>query len=116
MIDDLHERGLDRDVSVIVWGEFGRTPRVNPKGGRDHWPRANFAMMFGGGILPGRVIGSTNRYAEEPDDRPVHMQDVFATLYHTLGIDTNTATVNDLHGRPRYLIDHTLYHKIEELV
>lgn len=116
LIDDLHERGLDRDVSVIVWGEFGRTPRVNPKGGRDHWPRANFAMMFGGGILPGRVVGSTNRYAEEPDDRPVHMQDVFATLYHTLGIDTNTATVNDLHGRPRYLIDHTLYHKIEELV
>ena len=73
-------------------------------------------MMFGGGILPGRVIGSTNHYGEEPEDHPVHMQEVFATLYHAMGIDTNTATVNDLHGRPRYLIDHTLYHKIEELV
>ncbi len=116
LIDDIYDRGLDRDVSVVVWGEFGRTPRINPKGGRDHWPRANFAMMFGGGIRSGQVVGATNKYGEEPANRPVHMQDVFATLYHNLGINTETATVNDLQGRPRYLVDHTQYGKIDELV
>ncbi len=116
LIDDIYQRGLDRDVSVVVWGEFGRTPRINAKGGRDHWPRASFALMFGGGVQPGRVIGATNKYAEEPSERPVHIQEVFATLYHNLGIDTETATVNDLSGRPRYLVDHTKYGKIDELV
>ncbi|MDC0574448.1 DUF1501 domain-containing protein [Pirellulaceae bacterium] len=116
LIDDIYQRGLDRDVSVVVWGEFGRTPRINAKGGRDHWPRASFALMFGGGVQPGRVIGATNKFAEEPSERPVHIQEVFATLYHNLGIDTETATVNDLSGRPRYLVDHTKYGKIDELV
>ena len=116
LVDDIYERGLDRDVTVIVWGEFGRTPRVNPKGGRDHWPRASFALMFGGGMRTGQVIGSTNRYAEEPEDRPVHMQEVFSTLYRNMGVNTDMATINDFHGRPRYVIDHTKYKYLPELV
>src|SRR5262249_5009120 len=105
LIQDLHERGLDKDVSVIVWGEFGRTPKINPNGGRDHWPPVACAVLAGGGRRPGQVIGSPNRYAEHAKDRPVHFQEVFATLYHNLGIDVRTATVTDLSGRPQYLVD-----------
>jgi uncharacterized protein (DUF1501 family) len=105
LVDDLHQRGLDEDVSVVVWGEFGRTPRINPNGGRDHWPQVSFALLAGGGMRTGQVIGSTNRLGEHPVDRPVHFQEVFATLYHRLGIDVNTATVSDLTGRPQYLVD-----------
>jgi hypothetical protein len=116
LMDDLRDRGLDRDVAVVVWGEFGRTPRINPRGGRDHWPKVACAMMFGGGLRTGQVIGATNRLGEEPADRPVHFQEVFATLYHTLGINTNTATISDLNGRPRYLVDHSKYAPIRELL
>jgi hypothetical protein len=105
LLTDLHERGLDKDVSVVVWGEFGRTPKINPMGGRDHWPPVAFALLAGGGMRTGQLIGSTNRYAEYAKDRPVSFQEVFATLYHNLGIDVNTATVNDLTGRPQYLVD-----------
>ena len=106
LLEDLHQRGLDRDVSVVLWGEFGRTPRVNNNAGRDHWSRANFAFLAGGGMRTGQVIGSTTRYAEEPDDRPVHVQQVLATLYHNLGIDPLTTKINDPAGRPQYLVDH----------
>jgi uncharacterized protein (DUF1501 family) len=106
LVDDLKQRGLDKDVSIIVWGEFGRTPKINEQGGRDHWPPVACALLAGGGIRTGQLIGSTNRLAEYAKDRPVHFQEVFATLYHNLGIDVNTATVNDLHGRPQYLVDH----------
>ena len=102
LVSDLHERGMDRDVSVVVWGEFGRTPKINDKAGRDHWPRVTFAMLAGGGMRTGQVIGETNRYGEEPIARPVHYQDVFATLYHNLGIDPGT-TIPDLTGRPQYI-------------
>jgi uncharacterized protein (DUF1501 family) len=103
-------------VSVIVWGEFGRTPRINKKGGRDHWPRVSCGLLAGGGIQAGQVIGSTNRLGEHAKDRPVHFQEVFGSLYRNLGIDTNHATINDLHGRPRYLIDHNAYQPLPELV
>ena len=116
LLDDLEDRGLDKDVSVVVWGEFGRTPRINKNGGRDHWPRVSSALLAGGGMRTGQVIGATNRLGEYAKDRPVHFQDVFATLYHNLGIDTNKATINDLSGRPRYLIDHNLYQPMPELV
>lgn len=116
LLDDLEERGLSRDVSVVVWGEFGRTPRINSNGGRDHWPNVACALLAGGGIRGGQVIGATNRLGEHPVERPVHFQEVFATLYHNLGIDTNQATLSDLHGRPRYLVDHTLYQPLKELV
>ena len=106
LVEDLHNRGLDQDVSVIAWGEFGRTPRINKGGGRDHWPQASCALLAGGGMKVGQVIGSTNRLGEVPQDRPVHYQDVFATLYRNLGIDPMTATIDDQAGRPQYLLDH----------
>lgn len=105
LIEDLHARGLNEDVSVVAWGEFGRTPRINPGGGRDHWPQASCALLAGGGMRMGQVIGSTNRLGEVPQDRPIHYQDVFATLYRQLGIDVNTATIPDPNGRPQFLVD-----------
>ena len=105
LVEDLHDRGLDQDVSVVVWGEFGRTPKINPQAGRDHWPRVSCALLACGGMKMGQVIGATDRLGGEATDRPVHFQEVFATLYHNLGIDVSTATVPDLSGRPRYLVD-----------
>jgi hypothetical protein len=105
LVDDLVDRGLDRDVSVVVWGEFGRTPKINNKGGRDHWPRVSCALLAGGGMRTGQVIGSTNRLGEHAVDRPVTFGEIFATLYHNLGIDVNHATVRDLNGRPQYLVE-----------
>ena len=116
LLDDLEERGMADDVGVIIWGEFGRTPRINPNGGRDHWPRVSQAVLAGGGMRTGQIIGSTDRLGESAKDRPIHFQDIFATLYHVLGIDTGTATVPDYHARPRYLVDHNQYHPIRELL
>ena len=104
LIEDLHERGLDQDVTVGVWGEFGRTPKINKQVGRDHWPNVSFALLAGGGMNNGQVIGATDRLAGEPVDRPVTFGELFATLYHNLGIDVTTATVPDLQGRPQYLV------------
>lgn len=114
LIDDLYRHGLQDDVTVVVWGEFGRTPKINQKAGRDHWSRNTFAWLAGGGMPVGQVIGTTNRYAEEPIDRPVHFQEVFATLYRNLGIDIDHATVADLNGRPHYLLD-TRHRPLPEL-
>ena len=114
LVSDLHERGLDRDVSVVVWGEFGRTPKINANAGRDHWPRVTFAMLAGGGMTTGQVIGETNRLAEEPISRPIHFNDVFATLYHNLGIDTARTTIADHNGRPQYVSE--THEPIRELV
>jgi hypothetical protein len=104
LVDDLYDRGLDKDVSVVVWGEFGRTPRINKNACRDHWPAVNFTLMAGGGMRTGQVIGSTDKIAAYVRDRPVSFQNVFATLYHNLGIDPATA-VSDRNGRPMYLLD-----------
>jgi hypothetical protein len=105
LVEDLHQRGLDQDVSVVVWGEFGRTPTINPKGGRDHWPRVSCALLAGGGMQTGQVIGATDRLGGEAVERPVHFQEVFSTLYHNLGIDARRVTFEDLTGRPQYLVD-----------
>jgi hypothetical protein len=105
LLDDLHDRGLNKDVSVVVWGEFGRTPKINPQGGRDHWPQVACALLAGGGMRTGQVIGSTNRLGEYAKDRPVTFAEVFATLYGNLGIDARTATVTDLTGRPQYVVE-----------
>ncbi len=105
LLDDLSERGLIERVSVVVMGEFGRTPRINDKGGRDHWPATQSVLLAGGGIEGGRVIGQTDRHGGVPIERPVHVQELLATLYHNLGIDVATAQVNDLSGRPHYLVD-----------
>ena len=103
LVDDLHQRGLDKDVSVVCWGEFGRTPKINKGSGRDHWPRANFSILAGGGMKNGQVIGSTDRLAAEPEDRPVKFHEVFATLFHNIGLLDAPARdrLFDLRGRPQ---------------
>jgi hypothetical protein len=105
LLDDLKDRGLDKDVSIVVWGEFGRTPIISQQVGRDHWPRVSAAVLAGGGMKTGQVIGATDRLAGEATERPVTFGEVFATLYHHLGIDTQRATLTDLSGRPQYLVD-----------
>src|SRR5437764_12317208 len=86
LITDLEERGMLGDVTVVAWGEFGRTPRVNKDGGRDHWPAVSPALLAGGGMRVGQVLGATDRHAASVASRPVHFQEAFATLYHNLGI------------------------------
>lgn len=105
LVTDLHERGLDKDVAVVVWGEFSRTPKINSNNSRDHWPRANTAVLAGGGLKTGQTVGSTNRYAEYPEKRPVKFQEVFATLYKSAGIDATNTRIFDLSGVPQYLVD-----------
>lgn len=105
LIEDLYARGLDQDVSVVAWGEFGRTPRINKNAGRDHWPQVGGGLLAGGGMKTGQVIGATDRLGGEVADRPVHFGEVLATLYRQMGLDPATATVNDLTGRPQYLVD-----------
>ena len=102
---DLRSRGLLDEVLVVAWGEFGRTPKVNSKGGRDHWPRVSPAIMFGGGIRTGQVIGATDKIAGECTERPIHYQDIIATMYQHLGLNPNEVTIMDTTGRPQYLCD-----------
>ena len=105
LVTDLEERGMLSDVSIVVWGEFGRTPKVNSKGGRDHWPRVGPCLLAGGGMRTGQVIGETDRDAAVPRSRPVTYKDVFATLYQNLGIDARNITIPDPQGRPQYVLD-----------
>jgi hypothetical protein len=108
LIEDLHERGLDRRVLVLVTGEFGRTPKITyqpdsasgvTQPGRDHWPRATSLLFAGGGIAGGQVVGATDRLGGEVTDRRVGVRDVLATLYCHLGVDER-ATLKDPAGRP----------------
>lgn len=115
LITDLDERGMLDDVSIVMWGEFGRTPKINKKNSRDHWPKANFAFLAGGGMRTGQVIGATDKHGNEPVERPVKFQEVFATLYHNLGIDLAKATIEDTSGRPNFLVDPGI-NPIRELV
>lgn len=102
LVTDLHDRGLDKEVLVLVWGEFGRTPRIS-LAGRDHWPDAGFAL-FAGAVRSGQVIGQTDSRGERPRTRAVGPQNVLGTVYHALGIDPKHQ-VNDFTGRPRQLLD-----------
>ena len=105
LVEDLHERGLAEDCTVVVMGEFGRTPKINAQVGRDHWPQVNCALLAGGGMPTGQVIGATDRVGGEAAARPVTFGELYATIYRNLGIDPARATVNDLEGRPHFLID-----------
>jgi hypothetical protein len=107
LLDDLRLRGLERDVAVVIWGEFGRTPRIGDStpDGRGHWQTAGCALLAGGGLRTGQVVGATDRKAETPLGRPFTAQNVLATLYHVLGIDP-AATLPDHLGRPQPLLDH----------
>lgn len=108
LVTDLHERGMSDNVAVVVWGEMGRTPRVGAQrgtvGGRDHWPDSGFALLAGGGLQTGQVIGATDARGERPVGQPNTPQNILATLYHVLGIDPET-TLNDHSGRPIPLLD-----------
>jgi hypothetical protein len=112
LIQDLGERGMLNDVTVIAWGEFGRTPRINPQAGRDHWPQVSCALLAGGGMRTGQAIGATNRLGEYAKERPVHFQEIVATLYHNLGIDPATSTVIDPTGRPQHVVEVPPLHEL----
>ncbi len=104
LVKDLKERGM-LDKTLVVWmGEFGRTPRVNPRAGRDHYPKAFNAVVAGGGVRGGQVIGQTNDAGTEVTDRPVSVNDLFRTIYHTLEIDADHENMSRL-GRPIKLVD-----------
>ncbi len=105
LVEDLHERGLADDCTVVILGEFGRTPKISAQVGRDHWPQVNCALLAGGGMKTGQVIGATDRIAGEAVSRPVTFSELFATLYHNLGIDVSQTTLTDLNGRPQYLVE-----------
>jgi len=105
LISDLHDRGLDKDVAVVAWGEFGRTPQINKDGGRDHWPQVGGGLMAGGGFRTGQVIGATDRNGGTITKRPVHFGEVHASLYQHFGIDPHAVTLPDLSGRPNFLVD-----------
>jgi uncharacterized protein (DUF1501 family) len=116
LVEDLHERGMDKDVTVVAWGEFGRTPKINKDAGRDHWPRVSCALLAGGGMKMGQAIGTTDRLGGEPATRHVTFEEVHATLYHNLGINLTTAPrLFDFRGRPQYLVDPAVK-PIKELV
>lgn len=114
LMQDLDAHGQLDDTIIMLSGEFGRTPRINGNSGRDHWPRANFFFLGGGGFRHGQAIGATNRKGEVPVDRPVSLQNVFATIYRQLGIDPDAITLTDPNGRPQFLVDHR--QSIEELI
>jgi len=105
LIEDLHQRGMAEDTTVIAWGEFGRTPMINKNGGRDHWPRVCNALLAGGGMKTGQVIGTTDRLGGEAETRPVHFQEVFATIYHNLGINLESERLFDFRGVPRSFVE-----------
>ncbi len=105
LISDLAETGQLEDTSIVMWGEFGRTPRINKNAGRDHWPRVMGTFLAGGGMNTGQIIGQTDRTGGEAAERPVHIQEVLATLYHNVGIDVALPQLSDLNGRPQYLTD-----------
>jgi len=105
LVEELHSRGLDRDCSVLICGEFGRTPKISAQVGRDHWPQVNCALLAGGGMKTGQVIGATDRLGGEAASRPVTFCEIYATLFRNLGIDISHTTVPDFHGRPQYLVE-----------
>jgi hypothetical protein len=99
LIQDIHDRGMQDDVAVVVWGEFGRTPKINKDAGRDHWAPVNFALMAGGGFQVGQTIGATDKNGAYVSAQPIHYHDVLATVYHHLGVDP-TGFVHDVSNRP----------------
>jgi len=109
LIDDLHDRGLDKKTLLIVTGEFGRTPRISyadGRPGRDHWPQAMSVLVAGAGMRTGQVVGSTNSRGEHPKDRPLTPNDLWATMFHHLGIDYEHTSFLDHSGRPMPILPY----------
>jgi hypothetical protein len=104
LVTDLEDRGMLDDVMIVIWGEFGRTPKINKNAGRDHWPGVGPAILAGGGLRVGQVLGKTDKTASTAIERSIHYQDVMATVYSRLGIDPVNTTLTDPSGRPQHLI------------
>jgi hypothetical protein len=113
LIQDLSDRGMLDDVSIVLWGEFGRSPKITNNAGRDHWPRVAAAFMAGGGIRAGQVVGSSDRLAADAVT-PIHLHQIHSTLYRNLGIDVETTQFIDPSGRPQYLLDNR--NPVKELI
>ena len=111
LIEDLHERSLTKKVLLVVTGEFGRSPRISKSTGKDglmrygreHWPQAMSVLVCGGGMRHGQVVGATNRLGEHPVSRPLTPNDLWATVYHHLGINPHEA-ITDYTGRPQHIL------------
>ena len=99
LVTDLDERGLLDSTLVVAMGDMGRSPRVNRRAGRDHWPQVGFCLLAGGGVKSGFVFGSTDKTAAQVMDHPVSPGDIVATIYHLLGIAPDTI-IHDLNNRP----------------
>lgn len=104
LLDDLSQRGLLSHTVIVCMGEFGRTPKLNSRGGRDHWPGVWSGILAGGPIQGGRVIGASDRLGREPKERPIHPCEIVATVYHALGIDP-AATLSGPDGKPFRLVE-----------
>jgi hypothetical protein len=113
LVSDLYDRGLDKDVAVVLWGEFGRAPRISRGDGRDHWPEAGAAVIAGGGFKTGQAIGQTDAQGGQSKSRPYTPGNVLANMYRHLGIDP-AATIPDRNQRPMPLLDDSA--PVRELV
>ena len=114
LINDLHDRGMQDDVVTVVWGEFGRTPKINSSdAGRDHWSPVMSALVAGGGLKMGQAIGTSSAKGEYPKDRPYKVPHLLSTIYGAMGIDAGYTFPNGA-GRPMYILDDR--NKVEELV
>ena len=105
LLEDLHDRGLLKNTLLVATGEFGRTPKINPAGGRDHWPQCWSMVMAGGGVKGGQVVGASDEIGAYPKDRPITPGEVAATIMHSLGIDLETE-LPGLQGRPIRVVEH----------
>jgi uncharacterized protein (DUF1501 family) len=105
-MDDLTESGLLDETLVAMWGEFGRTPKLNKENGRDHWGACQSAVLSGGGIRGGQVYGSSDRDAAYPKSNPVSPEDMLATVYHALGIP-HDSLMHDQLNRPHHIVEGT---------
>ena len=103
-IDDVHQRGLQDDILLVITGEFGRTPRINKNAGRDHWAPLSTLALSGGGMNMGQIIGKSSKNAEIPSTKPVRPQDLMATIFKHFNIDENLQYI-DKGGRPVYMIE-----------
>jgi hypothetical protein len=104
LIQDLHDRGMQDDVVTVMWGEFGRTPKVNNNAGRDHWSPVMSAMVAGGGLKMGQMVGSSTAKGERPKDSPYTVPQLMSTLYRAIGIDPSATFLNGS-GRPMYILE-----------
>ncbi|MSQ97561.1 MAG: DUF1501 domain-containing protein [Gemmataceae bacterium] len=121
LVTDIYQRGLGDDVTVLAWGEFGRTPRIGQdhaagsRDSRNHWPQASFALLAGGGLKTGQAVGETDRFGERARGRPFRAPNVLATVYHALGIRPEDGRIIDDQGRPQNMLEG-FEHPIAELI